>query len=200
MARRDAAAAFGEEQLSEARASRGRNSGGAELRRYASVTTVPSSCGRRPDRGKAPDCTRAEAESIKESPVMPVVARRSEPSCGSCRAIGVALVAVCCAVVVAACGSSSPNTASGSESGTSPQFALARCMRAHSVPNFPDPTLGAGGEGFSIAKSPGSSSVTVDGISFSGPAFRADALLGRLGAGTTGPAPSDARSQRRCRS
>jgi hypothetical protein len=46
-------------------------------------------------------------------------------------------------------------------------------MRAHGVPNFPDPTLGAGGEGFSIAKSPDSSSVTVDGTSFSGPAFQA---------------------------
>jgi hypothetical protein len=123
---------------------------------------------------------------------MPVVARLSEPSCGSRRAVGVALVAVCCAVVVAACGGSSPNTAAGSDSGTSPQFGLARCMRAHSVPNFPDPTLGAGGEGFSIAKSPGSSSVTVDGISFSGPAFRAATktcqFAGALGpsAGTSG--------------
>jgi hypothetical protein len=46
-------------------------------------------------------------------------------------------------------------------------------MRAHSVPNFPDPTSGPGGGDFSIVKVPGSSSVTVDGISFSGPAFQA---------------------------
>lgn len=62
-------------------------------------------------------------------------------------------------------------------------------MRSHGVPNFPDPISGSGGEGFSITKSAGSSSVTINGIAFSGPAFeaaqKACRSVGTLGA----PAP-----------
>ena len=101
------------------------------------------------------------------------VAPTSKPQRSSQRSGWIAVVALGCATAVAACGSSSPSAASTHSSTSSPQFALAKCMRAHDVPNFPDPTLGAGGEGFSTEKSPGSSSVTVDGISFSGPAFQA---------------------------
>lgn len=47
-------------------------------------------------------------------------------------------------------------------------------MRTHGVANFPDPSAGPGGEGFhGVISSPGSDSLTVDGITFSGPAFRA---------------------------
>jgi hypothetical protein len=46
-------------------------------------------------------------------------------------------------------------------------------MRSHRVPNFPDPTVGAGGgEGFSVNLGPGGQ-LTVDGIAFGGPAFQA---------------------------
>jgi hypothetical protein len=42
------------------------------------------------------------------------------------------------------------------------------------VPNLPDPIKGSGGEGFSINSSPGSSAVSVDGITFDvdSPAFK----------------------------
>lgn len=55
------------------------------------------------------------------------------------------LAAVGFAVTLAACGSShSPS--SGAGSGTSSKaLAVADCMRAHGVPNFPDPTGGGGG-------------------------------------------------------
>jgi len=55
------------------------------------------------------------------------------------------LAAVGSAVALAACGSSqkpSSPTASGTPSKA---LALANCMRAHGVPNFPDPTDGGGG-------------------------------------------------------
>jgi hypothetical protein len=59
-------------------------------------------------------------------------------------------------------------------------------MRAHGVPNFPDPTSGSGGEGFSILRSPGSSIVTVDGIAVSGPAFQSAAKTCKFGPGGAG--------------
>jgi hypothetical protein len=68
-------------------------------------------------------------------------------------------------------------------------------MRAHAVPNFPDPTLGAGGEGFSILKAPGSSTVTVDGISFSGPAFQTAAKTCQF-AGALGPSTGISAAQK----
>ena len=123
------------------------------------------------------------------------VARTSKPHSGSHRSVWIALAAVSCAVAVAACGSSSPNTASTHSATSSPQFALATCMRAHGVRNFPDPTLGAGSEGFSIEKSSGSSSVTVDGISFSGPAFQSAAKTCQF-AGALGPSTGTSGAQR----
>ncbi|MGH2870992.1 MAG: hypothetical protein ACRDL5_00825 [Solirubrobacteraceae bacterium] len=45
------------------------------------------------------------------------------------------------------------------------------CMRAHGVPNFPDPTTDPGGEGFASSQPVGGGPTTVSGITFSGPAF-----------------------------
>jgi hypothetical protein len=45
-------------------------------------------------------------------------------------------------------------------------------MRAHGISDFPDPTQGPGGQGLSISATPGSSALTVQGITFSGPAFQ----------------------------
>lgn len=62
----------------------------------------------------------------------------------------------------------------------------------HGVPNFPDPTKGPGGEGFSISARPGSSTLTVDGITFSGPAFTsAEETCKLFGGGTAPPAISE---------
>ena len=82
-------------------------------------------------------------------------------------AVSAALATLCCAVAIAACGGSSTKPTASANS----QLALSECMRAHGVPNFPDPTQGPGGEGMTINQSPGSSTLTVDGIPFSGPAF-----------------------------
>lgn len=49
-------------------------------------------------------------------------------------------VTLVCALAIAACGSSAKPTASGGD----PALKFARCMRAHGVSNFPDPTPGGG--------------------------------------------------------
>ena len=117
--------------------------------------------------------------------------RRSRPTPAlkpQLRDVAIAVAAAGCAIAVAACGSSAKSGSTTANS-SSPQFALAKCMRSHGVPNFPDPTSGPGGQGFSILKSVGSSSVTINGIAFSGPAFQAAQKacrsVGTLGA----PAP-----------
>jgi hypothetical protein len=46
-------------------------------------------------------------------------------------------------------------------------------MRAHGVPNFPDPKKGPYGEGLTVLFPPNSSAVMIGGIPFSGPAFQA---------------------------
>jgi hypothetical protein len=78
-----------------------------------------------------------------------------------------ALVAASCALAIAACGSSGPTpTGFGTTAtGDASPFALSHCMRSHGVSNFPDPTAGPGGEGFNgVVSSPGSDTLTVDGI------------------------------------
>lgn len=62
-------------------------------------------------------------------------------------------------------------------------------MRAHGVPNFPDPRTGSGGEGFSITSTPGSDQLNVDGITLSGPAFEEAEKTCRLFGGSTQPPP-----------
>ena len=93
------------------------------------------------------------------------------------------LVTVTCAVVIAACASASSTTAS-----TNSAFALSKCMHAHRVPNFPDPTHGRGGDGFSISMSPGGP-LRVDGMAFSGPAFEAGVRICKLFGGGNAPPP-----------
>jgi hypothetical protein len=76
-------------------------------------------------------------------------------------------------LVLAACGSAAKRTGS-SNSSFNADVKVAQCMRSRGVSNFPDPTAavaGQGGGGFSIQMSPGSSTVTVNGIPLSGPAY-----------------------------
>jgi hypothetical protein len=104
------------------------------------------------------------------------------------RSTVVLLLAVTCATALAACGSSSPAGHKHS-SGYRKQFAAARCMRAHGVPNFPDP--GADG-GNPVAASPGSPTITIAGVPLSGPAFeKAEKLCDPLGLGSSRPAISE---------
>jgi hypothetical protein len=85
----------------------------------------------------------------------------------------VAAAATTCALVLVACGSTAKRPGSASRSFNA-DVKVAQCMRSRGVSNFPDPTAavaGQGGGGFSIQMSPGSSAVTVNGISLSGPAY-----------------------------
>ncbi|HTX32194.1 MAG TPA: hypothetical protein VMD09_12470 [Solirubrobacteraceae bacterium] len=56
------------------------------------------------------------------------------------------IAAVACLLVLAACGSDSSRTGTTAQSDAA--LALARCMRANGVPNFPDP--GPGGSDFKL--------------------------------------------------
>lgn len=51
-----------------------------------------------------------------------------------------ALAVTCCALAIAACGSSSGSTSTTRSSELTLALKLASCMRSHGVPNFPDPT------------------------------------------------------------
>lgn len=84
--------------------------------------------------------------------------------------------AAACAAFVAACGGGSHRSVQkqGSKYGPrSSPYAMAKCMRANGLTNFPDPSQGSGGLGF-----PGgvifsvNGELTVDGVTFSGPALK----------------------------
>jgi hypothetical protein len=64
-------------------------------------------------------------------------------------------------------------------------------MRAHGVPNFPDPQTGGG---FSIVNTPQGRTVKVNGVAFSGPAYQAAARTCRF---TQGGNPPVLEAQRR---
>lgn len=81
-----------------------------------------------------------------------------------------AFAALAAATVIAACGSHSSSSPSANSSGSNPiatqahqdGVSFARCMRAHRVSSFPDPS--ANGGGFNL---------TAPGINSSSPAFKA---------------------------
>jgi hypothetical protein len=92
----------------------------------------------------------------------------------------VALVALGCVLVVAACGSSNtPSTAgltgsSASTAGfkpTSSTLAFSTCMRANGVPDFPD--INRGGMRIQSAQGPNGQTVSINGVSINAPAFQA---------------------------
>lgn len=82
-----------------------------------------------------------------------------------------AVLVVVASLALVACGASTTRSTS---SRANPAVAVAHCMRAHGVPNFPDP--GPHG-GMTVLFSPGSSTPSIDGIHFSGPAFTAAARI-----------------------
>jgi hypothetical protein len=81
---------------------------------------------------------------------------------------------VLAAVTLSACGgSSSPNSKTASKTVSdraSTMLALARCIRANGVPNFPDPT-GHGG-GIQATRTP-NGEMSVNGVAVNAPAFQA---------------------------
>jgi hypothetical protein len=79
------------------------------------------------------------------------------------RNLVIAAVAISCALATTACGSSnSPGSGTGSSDTLAIQFA--DCMRAHGVPNFPDPGHGSGNSPQDNPQSPAfkSASTTCD--------------------------------------
>lgn len=102
-----------------------------------------------------------------------------------------------CAAALAACGTSgvagTGTLTDAARAGNGP-LALARCMRANGVPNFPDPT----GGGLSITATPGGNTLTVNGVTLSGPAFQAArrACARYLPGGGHGPQLSAAQRER----
>jgi hypothetical protein len=110
-----------------------------------------------------------------------------------------AVTALACGLAVA-CGTSGTTAIRQAATGTNasnPQaVAASQCMRAHGIRNFPDPVKGPGGVGLSVAASPGSQTITVAGIAFSGPAFTAAAKACKFGPGNQGR-PSLSAAQRR---
>jgi hypothetical protein len=85
--------------------------------------------------------------------VMDMNSPASTTAIGHPRQRGAVALAVCCALALGACGGSSKSTSTGNSPPTpgSPsgfaksQLAAAKCIRTHGVPDFPDPTFGAGG-------------------------------------------------------
>jgi hypothetical protein len=76
---------------------------------------------------------------------------------------------------------------------------MSKCMRANGLSNFPDPSQGSGGIGF-----PGgvvlssTDQLTVDGVTFSGPALKkAQALCKEFLPGGSGPPPALSAKQER---
>ena len=106
------------------------------------------------------------------------------------RVRGAATAALACALVVTACGGAGtaaiPQAGTGTNASNPQALAASQCMRAHGIRNFPDPVKGSGGVGLSVSKIPGSSTITVAGITFSGPAFTAAAKVCRFGPDNNG--------------
>ena len=105
-----------------------------------------------------------------------------------------------CVAIIAACGTTAHGNVSGggSTNASTPNpaaVAISRCMRRHGVSNFPDPEVGPGGQGLSIAEAPGGGTITVGGISFSGPVFRAAVTTCKLGPGAHARGASEAQKQ-----
>jgi hypothetical protein len=70
-----------------------------------------------------------------------------------------------CGLLIAACGSSSKPTADAGKGGYPQALAFSRCMRAHGLPNFPDPS--SNGHGIQLSVGPSS------GVNPQAPAFQA---------------------------
>lgn len=72
-------------------------------------------------------------------------ARTSNPPSGYRQSPSIMLVAMTCAMAIAACGSSGTSPAAAGSNRAAQGIAFADCMRSHGVPNFPDPSAGGGG-------------------------------------------------------
>jgi hypothetical protein len=70
--------------------------------------------------------------------------RSRKPATSHCRRPLATLAALVCAAAIAACGASSQAQTTAGSSSVGAGIKFADCMRAHGVPNFPDPGSGGG--------------------------------------------------------
>jgi hypothetical protein len=107
------------------------------------------------------------------------------------RSLVIAVAAAGCALAIAACGGTGSGvtgvgTAESPTARASP-IALARCMRANGVTNFPDPSAGGG---LQLSRSISSSALTVNGVTLSGPVSeKAERTCKKYLPGAGGPPP-----------
>jgi hypothetical protein len=103
-------------------------------------------------------------------------------------------------LLLAACGGGSGSTNVGatteSPNSSSSPVGLSRCMRAHGLTNFPDPSAGPGGEGFNGIIRGADGGLIVDGITFSGPAADAAQKACARFLEPSGPPPQPTRRQK----
>jgi hypothetical protein len=114
----------------------------------------------------------------------------------------VSAIAVVCVLLVAACGGGTGSEHKGKTGPYGPRsspYALSKCMRANGLTHFPDPTQGSGGVGF-----PGGvtesieGDLTVDGVTFSGPALKTASQACRIYLpGGAGPPPAETAAQQK---
>jgi hypothetical protein len=108
------------------------------------------------------------------------------------RIVTVTLTAVAATLGVSACGDSGTRRHAASDQ----LLARSQCMRAHGIRNFPDPVKGSGGEGFPDTISQPDGSMSIEGISFSGPAFTAaEQACAATGTELHGPRLTEARKE-----
>ena len=97
----------------------------------------------------------------------------------------IVLTLAAAALGLSACGGSAPRHRATSDA----LLARSQCLRAHGIANYPDPVKINGAEGFPGSIRGADGSLTVEGITFSGPAFvaaeRACPQGGGLGHGPT---------------
>jgi hypothetical protein len=86
------------------------------------------------------------------------------------RSVSFTFAALMAVVGLAACGGSSKPSANGAAARQATMVALAKCMRSHGVPNFPDPS--GSSAGIQVTRS-ASGQMTVNGVSVNAPAFQA---------------------------
>lgn len=116
--------------------------------------------------------------------------------------LSIAVAALVGAVALAACGGSGSGSGPSAvgattATGDASPIALSRCMRTHGLANFPDPTMGPGGEGFNgVIRSP-DGGLTVDNIPFSGPALQTAEKACKQYLQPSGPPPKVTASQKR---
>jgi hypothetical protein len=110
--------------------------------------------------------------------------------------------ALACGLLLAACGRSSTTGSAKKGEPYGPRnspYALSKCMRDNGLSHFPDPSRGpnGGGIGFPEGLFVTNAGLTVDGISFSGPALKKASQVCKTYLPPGGPPPTISAAQKR---